>query len=45
MLHASQAVSGIPKLCRKPGLDISRLRAFPIQKANDHPLLELFEEW
>jgi hypothetical protein len=45
MLDASRSVGGIPKLCRKSGLDISRLHAFLTQKANDHSLVELHEKW
>jgi hypothetical protein len=44
-LDASQTVGGITKLCRKPGVDISRSGMFPVEKANDHSLLELHEKW
>jgi hypothetical protein len=41
VLDASQTMGGIPKLCRKLGLDILRVSIFPVEKANDQSLLEL----
>jgi hypothetical protein len=39
-----KAVGGITKLCRKSGVDISRFGMFPVEKANDYSLLELYEK-
>jgi hypothetical protein len=44
-LDASQTVGPITKLCRKSGVDISRLGMFPVEKANDDSLLGLYEKW
>jgi hypothetical protein len=41
---ASQTVGGNAKLSRKSGVDISRFGMFPVEKANDHLLLELHEK-
>jgi hypothetical protein len=44
MLDAPQNVSSIPKLYRKPALNISRLSVCPVEKAKDQLLLELHEK-
>jgi hypothetical protein len=44
-LDASQTASGVTKLCRKSGVDISRFGMFPLGKANNYSMLELHEKW
>jgi hypothetical protein len=43
-LEALQTAGGIPKLYRRPDLNISRLGVFPVEKVHDQSVLEPHEK-